>query len=500
MIRHRYWMFALVWGLLAGCGGGGDGGASPGPTAVATTPNAPLTASVAGKVTVKGGAPLAGVVVTAYQTNNHTSVQATTDANGNYSFSGLMTGTQTRYEIWATKAGYGFYPVPANGSATALKSDHNALYRMVLSYMATSGSNVTGGNFDAYDGSNRLLNLAASGQQTSYAAGDDGALKNGLAWPTGRFVDLQNGSVSDKLTGLVWTRNAACFSARNWLDALAAVKQMANGMCGLSDGSKAGDWRLPNVIELESLVDISRSNPALAGGHPFLNVAGPYWSSTTYRGVTEEAWVIDFKDGRYVNDLLNNLKATSPNGVWAVKSGGSGSVNLMATGQFIVYAAGDDGDVRSGVGQTSLRFVDGGNGTVKDTVTGLVWLKQANCIRQSWAGALAAVRALSQGQCGLTDGSSAGNWHMPNRAEMLSLTDRAETNMALRFNSVFQNEEKTAIEQAAVFNNFVELEFYWTSSTDFADPTQAWTVFSCDYGVYSILKGNTGYTLAVRGP
>jgi hypothetical protein len=89
---------------------------------------------------------------------------------------------------------------------------------------------------------------------------------------------------------------------------------------------------------------------------------------------------------------------------------------------------------------------------------------------------------------------------MPNRAEMLSLTDRAETNMALRFNSVFQNEEKTAIEQAAVFNNFVELEFYWTSSTDFADPTQAWTVFSCDYGVYSILKGNTGYTLAVRGP
>jgi hypothetical protein len=50
-----------------------------------------------------------------------------------------------------------------------------------------------------------------------------------------------------------------------------------------------------------------------------------------------------------------------------------------------------------------------------------------------------------------------------------------------------------------VFDHFVTFQYYWTSTTDAADPTQAWTVFSCDYGVYDIGKTATGYTLAVRG-
>ena len=42
------------------------------------------------------------------------------------------------------------------------------------------------------------------------------------------------------------------------------------------------------------------------------------------------------------------------------------------------------------------------------------------------------------------------------------------------------------------------IEYYWTSTTDAADTTEAWTLFSCDYGVYDTPKANTGYTLAVR--
>jgi hypothetical protein len=486
---------------LSACGGGsGPGPASVAPQTGVPSTAGPVTSTVSGRVTVKNGAPLAGVEVTAYQTNNHTSVTTLTDANGNYSFTGLMTGEQTRYEIRATKSGYGFYPAPANASATVVKSDDNALYRSVLSYASTPGSSVSGGNFDAFDGRNRLVNLPASGQKTSYAAGDDGALQKGAAAPGARYTDLQDGTVRDQLTGLVWMKSANCAGARNWNEALAAVKQMASGACGLSDGSKAGDWRLPNVVELESLVDVSRSSPALPAAHPFSGVSGPYWSSTTYRGMTTEAWVIDFKDGRYINDLVHNLKASSPNGVWAVKGGGSGgTVALQASGQFIVYADGDDGATHTGIGLTSPRFVDHGDGTLVDTVTGLVWLKRADCIRQSWSGALTTVAALAQGQCGLADGSTAGSWRMPNRAEMLSLADRAETNMALRFNTTFLKADKS-VEQAAIFSNFIEFEFYWSSSTDAFDPSQAWTVFSCDYGVYNIAKANLGYTLAVRGP
>jgi hypothetical protein len=41
-------------------------------------------------------------------------------------------------------------------------------------------------------------------------------------------------------------------------------------------------------------------------------------------------------------------------------------------------------------------------------------------------------------------------------------------------------------------------EYYWTSTTDAAKVSEAWTVFSCDFGVYDFAKANAGYSLAVR--
>lgn len=48
------------------------------------------------------------------------------------------------------------------------------------------------------------------------------------------------------------------------------------------------DWRMPNIRELESLVDLCADSPALAPDHPFGNVREVYWSSTTsvYEPVT----------------------------------------------------------------------------------------------------------------------------------------------------------------------------------------------------------------------
>ena len=62
---------------------------------------------------------------------------------------------------------------------------------------------------------------------------------------------------------------------------------LASGSCGLTDGSVAGDWRLPNINELLSLVAFSQVDPALPSGHPFVgNIIMPQtrWSSTTYAG------------------------------------------------------------------------------------------------------------------------------------------------------------------------------------------------------------------------
>ncbi len=54
-----------------------------------------------------------------------------------------------------------------------------------------------------------------------------------------------------------------------------AVNSLKEGDCGpdpnfvLSDGSSAGDWRLPTMKELCTLIDYSKRDPALPNGHMF---------------------------------------------------------------------------------------------------------------------------------------------------------------------------------------------------------------------------------------
>ena len=83
--------------------------------------------------------------------------------------------------------------------------------------------------------------------------------------------------VTDRLTGLMWMQ-APDNVARNWVAALAQADGLA--LCGF------GDWRLPNINELESLMNLGVANQAIA-----LNLAGfsgvqpgYYWSSTSSAG------------------------------------------------------------------------------------------------------------------------------------------------------------------------------------------------------------------------
>ena len=155
--------------------------------------------------------------------------------------------------------------------------------------------------------------------------GADGALEKGVAWPSPRFIDRGDGAVTDALTGLVWLQNATCTDTvggvnkeagtLKWSQALAWSNALASGKCGLTDGSVAGDWRLPNLRELESLIDLSQSGPALPAVRPFLNVwSGYYWSSSTVALATSRAWTVNLNLG----DPGRFGKATRQ-GVWPVR-------------------------------------------------------------------------------------------------------------------------------------------------------------------------------------
>jgi hypothetical protein len=151
-----------------------------------------------------------------------------------------------------------------------------------------------------------------------------------VASPTPRFTDRGNGTVRDNLTGLLWLKDAHCFQGGGggllWQDALDTANTLASGSCGLSDGSRPGDWRLPNIKELQSLLDFGRGvPPALPAGYPFSNVPTGgntfYWSSTTvqdeFNTVLTYAFIIRIDFGFTQLDL----KASTFHRVWPVRGG-----------------------------------------------------------------------------------------------------------------------------------------------------------------------------------
>jgi len=146
-----------------------------------------------------------------------------------------------------------------------------------------------------------------TGQTVIYAERDDADLMQGVAWPDPRFTDNGDGTVKDNLTGLFWLKNANCFGARTWDQALSDCNALASGSCGLTDGSTIGAWRLPNVRELFSLIDFGQISPGLPSGHPFSNVqTSSYWSSTTSPITTANAYYVGFNYGF----VITNDKST----------------------------------------------------------------------------------------------------------------------------------------------------------------------------------------------
>lgn len=323
--------------------------------------------------------------------------------------------------------------------------------------------------------------LPRTGQTTSYASGDDGTLKSGLSWPEPRFTDNGNGTVSDILTGLLWLKDADCFGSQTWATAISTANGLANGLCALNDGSTAGQWRLPSVNELESLVDAERGTPALPAGHPFSGVQSlDYWSSSTYAGEVTSAWNVHMGSGKigyYIkSDLLH---------IWPVRGAVSAPASVARTGQTAIYAAGDDGTLLSGVAWPTPRFTDNSNGTVTDSLTGLIWLKNTNCYgSQTWANALLSANNLASGSCNLSDSSPAGQWRLSNRKELLSLIDRSKYDLVLPAGHPF---------------GAVQANGHWSSSTSSLATDNAWLVSLSSGTINDDVKTGSYSLWPVRG-
>ena len=131
-----------------------------------------------------------------------------------------------------------------------------------------------------------------------------------MEWPSERFIDNDDGTITDNLTGMMWLRDGACLKRSNWkkvLDAFAGLNrhQEQNPCAGYT--SNYTDWRLPNIKELESLINYGYADPA-----KWLNTQGfvrmrasSYWSSTTYLLDERKAWTVNIKQAKRANMRKN---------------------------------------------------------------------------------------------------------------------------------------------------------------------------------------------------
>ena len=309
-----------------------------------------------------------------------------------------------------------------------------------------------------------VVNLPKTGQTTSYRTGDDGYHQRGVAWPNPRFVDNGDGTITDKLTGLMWQR-VPLSTTKTWNDAI--------DYCNNLELAGHTDWRLPNKRELYSLYNAGQAdNAAWLNSQGFSNIKiGWYWSAGTYAYNTSCAWLVCMRHGG-----ISNGNICFSDYVVAVRSGQAGAVKLRKTGQTTSYRTGDDGDLQKGTAWPNPRFTDNGNGTITDNLTGLMWQRVPLSTTSTWNGAIDYCNNLTL--AGYTD------WRLPNVLELESLYNASRADNAAWLNS-------------QGFSN-VQNNYYWSAGTDADLTDNAWLVY-LSYGYFlSANRTNDYYVVAVR--
>lgn len=154
-----------------------------------------------------------------------------------------------------------------------------------------------------------------------------------------RFTDNNDGTVLDRTTNLVWQRcglgmefnytTRICDGYVNragWKTTLNNVVQFNGTQTG---PGKHNDWRLPNIKELTSLINVHCVNPAI-DQMAFPGVDTGYWSSTpavssvgsTLDKITNiytdehMAWMVIFLNGIETKDIISH-----PNAALLVRNG-----------------------------------------------------------------------------------------------------------------------------------------------------------------------------------
>ncbi len=279
------------------------------------------------------------------------------------------------------------------------------------------------------------------------------------------YVDNGNGTVTDLVTGLMWQQGYS--GKMTYSQAVASAASFS--LAGYTD------WRLPTIKELYSLIDFSGEDVdpmSSSANNPFIDtdyfdfaygntsagerIIDSQWATSTLYVAGNQMFGVNFADGR-----IKGYRLTMP---------GQGQKTF-----FVRYVRGnisyglnkfiENGNAASSVasaesGGKSIPL--GGEGTVTDLATGLMWSQDDSGAYtvgngMSWEDALAYVQDLNdQNYLGYSD------WYLPNAKELQSIVDYTrspDTTNSAAIDPIFNVTHIT--------NEDGELDwaFYWTSTT-----------------------------------
>jgi hypothetical protein len=286
-----------------------------------------------------------------------------------------------------------------------------------------------------------MLRLPDTGQTSNFTASQGEDADYNIFTPY--FLINGNGSVTDTVTGLMWQQT----------DGGEMTIENALNYCDTLTLGGYSDWRLPNAHEAFCILNHNYSNPAL--------------NLTVFAPTNAEYW---WTSNRQAND---NTK------IWVTNAGGGignhqklETISAGGTKRFHVRA------VRDIYAPTAAipHFIDHGNNTITDQLTGLVWQKVPLNDTLTWEQSLQYAENLSL--------AGKSDWRLPNIKELQSLNDENLVNPSIN----------------TLFFSAIGLKKYWSSTSLPNQTVQAWYL-DTRFGITTHdVKSKSINLLCVRGP
>ncbi|MCP5005277.1 MAG: DUF1566 domain-containing protein [Planctomycetes bacterium] len=254
------------------------------------------------------------------------------------------------------------------------------------------------------------------------------------------YTDNNDGTITDNITGLIWQKVMG--EKLSFEDAFKKAESIKLG--------GYGDWRIPSIKELYSLIQFTGSVRGQQAINPFIDtqyfnqplgnssmgereIDAQTWSSTEYVGKTmkndETVFGVNFVDGRIKGYPKYNPRTRVPNKMYFRFVRGNKAYGINS-------------------------FIDNKNGTISDSATGLMWQQSDSNRGMNWKEALKYAENLNLG--------GHDDWRLPNAKELQSILDYTrspDTSGSPAINPIFQT--------SSILNEAgnKDYPYYWSSTT-----------------------------------